>query len=54
MRFKTLRRLITLALAVPVLLIVLAVVVLFWADDAARRGLELVSTEVLVLRPDRA
>lgn len=47
MRFKTLRRLITLALAVPILLVALAVVLWFWAGDAARRGLELVSTEVL-------
>ncbi len=47
MRLQTLRRLITLALAVPVLLIVLAVALSFWADDAARKRLEWVSTEVL-------
>jgi hypothetical protein len=46
MRFKR-RRLLTLALTVPVLLAVLVVALWLWADDAARQGLEWVSTEVL-------
>jgi len=47
MPLKTVRRMIALLLAIPLLLVILLGALLLWADDATRRGLEMVGTGVL-------